>query len=370
VLKNKTNFMTNAVITGWGKCLPPTRLTNADLSQVMDTSDEWITTRTGIKERRICHVNTSDMAYVAAQRALDAAGVDALDVDLIILATCTPDTLIPNAVSKVQLKLGATNAAALDINTACSGFLYGLTLARGQIGMGMHKKVLVIGAERLTAYMDWSYRQTAVLFGDGAGAVLLEADEQEPGILASAVGNDSEAADFLKMPGFGTDMDRFAADAGAITVLMSGQDVFKRAVHGMSRTSAEVLAKANLTHEQVDLIIPHQANIRIIDSVVKKLGADRKKAFVNIQKYGNTSAATIPIALTEALEDGSIQPNSTILLTAFGAGLSVAAVALKWIDRVTPLKTSKVDLPECDKTALELISASVEFYKQHSKHKD
>ena len=360
--------MPNAVITGWGKCLPPTRLTNADLSEVMDTSDEWITTRTGIKERRICHVNTTDMAHVAAARALAAADVDPLDVDVIILATCTPDTLIPNAVSRVQLLLGATNAAALDINTACSGFLYGLTLARGQIGMGLAKKVLVIGAERLTAYMDWSYRQTAVLFGDGAGAVLLEASEDEPGILASSVGNDAEAADFLKMPGFGTNMDRFASDAGAITVLMSGQDVFKRAVHGMSKMSAEVLEKAGLTHEDVDLIIPHQANLRIIDSVVKKLGADRDKAYINIQRYGNTSAATIPIALSEALEEGAIQPGSTILLTAFGAGLSVGAVALKWGKSVTPKASTEVDLPPCDKTALELIEPSVQFYRTHSKH--
>ena len=219
--------MTNAVITGWGKCLPPTVISNNDLAKIIATSDEWIRTRTGIEERRICHVNTSDMAHIAAERALATAGVDASEIDLIILATCTPDTLIPNAVSRVQMKLGAFNAAAMDINTACSGFLYGLTIARAQIETGLVKKVLIIGAEKLTAYMNWTYRKTAVLFGDGAGAVVLEATNDDIGIIASAVSNDAKSSDFLKVPNFGTDMDRFREGAGVLTLVMEGQDVFK-----------------------------------------------------------------------------------------------------------------------------------------------
>lgn len=357
--------MTNAEITGWGKCLPPTVITNHDLAELFDTSDEWISSRTGIKERRICHVKTSDMAHIAAARALAAAGIDATDIDLIILATCTADTLIPNAVSRVQSKLGAVNAAAMDINTACSGFLYGLTMARGQIETGLVKKALIIGAEKLTAYMNWKYRKTAVLFGDGAGAVVLEATEEGGGILATSIGNDAEAAKFLKMPGFGTDMDRFQEGAGVLTIVMSGQDIFKRAVAGMSKVSKEVLEISGLTTQNIDLIIPHQANLRIIDAVIKRLAADPDKTFINIHKYGNTSAASIPIALTEAIEQGRIKPGNHLLLTAFGAGLSVAAVALRWGDRVVPISISNEDLPPCETTLKEMIAPSIAYYAKH-----
>ena len=359
--------MTNATITGWGNCLPPTVVTNDQLAELIDTSDEWISTRTGIKERRLCHVKTSDMAHIAAERALAAAGVDASEIDLIILATCTGDTLIPNTVSRVQQKLGAFNAAAMDINTACSGFLYGLTMARAQIETGLVKKVLIIGAEKLTAYMNWKYRKTAVIFGDGSGAVVLEATEEDHGILATAIGNDSKGADFLQLPGFGTDMDRFKEGAGALTIVMDGQEVFKRAVAGMSQKSKKVLTDSGLSKDDIDLIIPHQANLRIIDAVVKRLGADPAKTFINIHKYGNTSAASIPIALAEAVEEGRIKPGSRILLTAFGAGLSVAAVALKWGDRVTPISTTDKDLPPCNQSFDELIAPALEYYEKHFK---
>jgi len=359
--------MTNAVISGWGKCLPPTIMTNADLAELLDTSDEWISSRTGIKQRRICHVNTSDMAHIAAERALAAANIDASEVDLIILATCTADTIIPNTVSAVQMKLGAFNAAAMDINTACSGFLYGLTIARAQIETGLVKKVLIIGAERLTAYMNWTYRKTAVLFGDGAGAVVLEATQEDEGILATAIGNDAQSAEFLKMPGFGTDMDRFQEGAGVLTIVMEGQDIFKRAVAGMSKLSKQVLDTARLSTEQIDLIIPHQANLRIIDAVVKRLKANPEKTFVNIHKYGNTSAASIPIALTEALEEGRIKPGSHLLLTAFGAGLSVAAVVLKWGNRVIPISSTDKDLLPCNKTLKQMITPSINYYAKHFK---
>jgi len=357
--------MTNATITGWGKCLPPTVISNDELSQLIDTSDSWISTRTGIKQRRISHVNTSDLAHIAAERALAAAGLEASEVDLIILATCTGDTLIPNTVSSVQLKLGALNAAAMDINTACSGFLYGLTMARSQIETGLIKKAVIIGAERLTAYMNWKYRKTAVLFGDGAGAVVLEATEEKEGILATAIGNDAESAHLLKLPNFGTDMDRFQEGAGALTIVLEGQEIFKRAVAGMSRLSKKVLELSRLSKEQIDLIIPHQANLRIIEAVVKRLGVDSGKTFVNIQKYGNTSAASIPIALTEALEEGKIKPGARILLTAFGAGLSVAAVSLAWGKRVTPIAYSDKNLPPCEKSFQDMIAPAIEYYSRY-----
>jgi len=359
--------MAKAVITGWGKCLPPTIIRNEDFVGLFETSDEWITSRTGIKERRISHVKTSDLAHLAAERALACAGVEAMEIDIIILATCTADTLVPNAVTRVQAKLGALNAAALDINTACSGFLYGLTLARGQIEAGLAKKVLVIGAEKLTTYLNWKYRSTAVLFGDGAGAVLVEATDEDVGILATSIGNDCASADFLKVPNFGSDMDRFQEGAGALTLVLKGQDIFKRAVAGMSKASKEVLAISGLTKEEIDLIIPHQANLRIIDAVIKRLGADSDKTYVNIQKYGNTSSASIPIALTEALEEGRIKPGSHLLFTAFGAGLSVAAVALRWGSRVQPIASSDKQLEPCDKTFKELISKSLIYYNKYFK---
>ncbi|MFT5451784.1 MAG: 3-oxoacyl-[acyl-carrier-protein] synthase-3 [Enterobacterales bacterium] len=358
--------MTKAVITGWGKCLPPTVIHNDDFKDLFETSDEWITSRTGIKERRISHVKTSDLAHIAAERALAAAGVEALEVDLIILATCTADTLVPNAVSRVQTKLGAFNAAALDINTACSGFLYGLTLARAQIESGLAKKILVIGAEKITTYLNWKYRSTAILFGDGAGAVLLEPTEEDVGILATSIGNDCRSADFLKVPNFGSDMDRFQEGAGALTLVLKGQDIFKRAVAGMSHASKEVLGLSGLNKEQLDLIIPHQANLRIIDAVIKRLDVDSEKTFVNIQKYGNTSSASIPIALTEALEEGRLKSGSHLLLTAFGAGLSVAAVAIRWGSRVTPLSTSDKELEPCDKSFKELIAKSLAYYNKYA----
>ena len=357
--------MTNAVITGWGKCVPPTVISNDELSKLCNTSDKWITSRTGIKERRLSHVKTSEMAHVAAARALATAGVDALDVDLIILATCTADALIPNTACRVQSKLGAKNAAVFDLNAACSGFLYGLTMARGQIEAGLAKTVLIIGAEKLTAFMNWKYRKTAVLFGDGSGAVVLQATDEDAGIMATSIGNDSESADLLKLSGFGTDMDRFAVGAGALTIVLQGQDIFKRAVAGMCRVSKEVLDISGINKDDLDLIIPHQANLRIIDAVVKKLEANPDKTFVNIHKYGNTSAATIPIAIAEAVEEGRVKPGAQILLTAFGAGLSVAAVALRWGKRNTPLKTTSIDLAPCEQTFEELISASIEYYDKY-----
>ncbi len=320
--------MQYAHITGWGKCVPPAKLTNDDLATFMDTSDEWIKTRTGISERHISHVNTSELATVAAKNALAAAGIDGSELDLIILATASPDTLIPNIASTVQANVGAT-CGAFDINAACSGFLYALGMGSSMIKSGQNKKVLVIGAERLSFYLDWSRRETAVLFGDGAGAVVIEASNEPGGVLGYELNNDPAARDILSS-GFGTQMDRFDSASLDFFINLNGQEVFKRAIHGMGGLSTKVLANCDMTKEDVDLVIPHQANERIIDTLISRMKIPKEKAFVNIAKYGNTSAATIPIAICDALEQGRINSGQTILSCAFGAGLTSAALLLKW----------------------------------------
>lgn len=351
--------MQYATITGWGKCVPPAVLTNHDLATFIDTSDEWIKPRTGISQRHVSHVNTSELATVAAHRALAAAGIDGSELDMIILATASPDTLIPNIASTVQANVGA-RCAAFDINAACSGFLYGLGLASSQIKSGQCKKVLVIGAERLTFYLDWSRRETAVLFGDGAGAVVVEASDIPGGVLGYELNNDPDGRDILKA-GFGTAMDRFSAESLDFYIQFDGQEIFKRAINGMGKLSAQVLEKCGVDKDAVDLVIPHQANERIIDTLVSKMRIPKEKAFVNIANYGNTSAATIPIAICDALEKGLIKPNDTILSCAFGAGLTSAALLLKWGERVTPVSISDADLPPCEQTGIELVSRAVNY---------
>ncbi|MBY5993960.1 ketoacyl-ACP synthase III [Ferrimonas balearica] len=351
--------MRSAEITGWGKCLPPAVLTNDDLATFMDTSDEWIRTRTGIGQRHISHVGTSELATVAAQRALAAAGLKGSDIDMIILATATPDTLVPNIAATVQANIGA-QCAAFDINAACSGFLYGLGLATAQIRSGQCQRVLVVGAERLTFYLNWTLRDTAVLFGDGAGAVVLEASDNEAGVLSYAMNNDPEGREILKVSGFGTNMDKGSPHAMEFFLQFEGREIFKRAIAGMGRLSQQVLAESGVSPEQVDLVVPHQANVRIIDTLIGKMGLPKEKAFVNIEHYGNTSAATVPIALCDALESGRIQPGDTLLSCAFGAGLTSAAAVIKWGERTTPLAQSDAELPPCDVDALTLIQSAVE----------
>ncbi|MGL5147517.1 MAG: ketoacyl-ACP synthase III [Plesiomonas shigelloides] len=352
--------MQYATITGWGKCVPPAVLTNDDLATFMETSDEWIRSRTGIGQRHISHVNTSELASVAAKRALAAAGIDGNELDLIILASASPDTLIPNIASTVQANVGA-QCAAFDINAACSGFLYGLGLASSQIKSGQCKKVLVVGAERLSFFIDWSRRDTAVLFGDGAGAVVVEATEVPGGVMGYELNNDPDGREILKA-GFGTAMDRFSADSLDFYIQFDGQEIFKRAINGMGKLSAQVLEKCGLDKDQVDLVIPHQANERIIDTLVTKMRIPKEKAFVNIANYGNTSAATIPIAICDALEQGMIKPNATILSCAFGAGLTSAALLMKWGERTTPIAISDACLPPCDETGVELVKRAVNYF--------
>ena len=312
--------MPYAAITGWGKCVPPATLHNDELADIMDTTDEWITTRTGIRERHISHVNTSALASVAAQRALAAAGLDGSELDLIILASASPDTLIPNIASTVQADVGAS-CGAFDINAACSGFLYGVGLASAQIAAGHCRRVLVVGAERLSYYIDWSRRETAVLFGDGAGAVIVEADDAHEGILEYALNNDPDGRSILKAD-FGTMMDRFDPASLDYHIHLEGSEVFKRAVNGMKSLCQQVLARRNITADDVDLVIPHQANARIIKSLATHMKVPKEKVLVNIDRYGNTSAASVPIAFDEAVREGRIQRGDLVFTTAFGSGLT------------------------------------------------
>ncbi len=357
--------MPRAQITGWGKCLPPARLTNADISSLMDTTDEWITTRTGIRERRVSHVSVSTLALVAAQRALAAAGRSAEEVDLLIVGSASPGTLIPCMAAEVQTGLGAFNAGVFDLNAGCTSFLYGLAMAAGSIAVGQQKSVLVVGAERLTWYLDWTERNSAVLFGDGAGAALVEAAEGEAGVLGWHLACDGRAADALKVPNFGTDAVRSDGHFGEFAVRFDGQEIFKRAVRGMYVASKKALAKAGLRMEEIDVLIPHQANKRIIDALAARFH-DCCDVVVNIERYGNTSAATIPIALTEELEAGRIKPGSVILSASFGAGLTAAACVLRWGERVEPLGQSDAQLPPCHQTALELIAPTLEYNRSYA----
>jgi len=346
--------MPNATITGWGKCIPPAVITNADYETVMDTSDEWITSRTGIKERRITHVENSDMAAVAGAHALAAAGLENDDIDLLILATCTPDRIIPGAAAYVQAKMGLTRAAAMDINAACSGFVYALTVGTSFIESGMYRRLLIVGSEKLSMMLSYEDRTTAVLFGDGAGAVVLEATAGSDGILATDLGTDATLVGALTAGGYGTAEDLLVEEDGRVQ--MDGREIFRNAVVQMGEAAVRVAEEAGWGIDGVDMLIPHQANTRIIDATARRMKLPPEKAFVNIASYGNTSAASIPIALTEALEEGRIAPGANVVFVAFGGGLTWAAAALKWGDRVTPVGTSDARLSDTDKTGIELLT--------------
>ncbi|MBX5459461.1 MAG: beta-ketoacyl-ACP synthase 3 [Steroidobacteraceae bacterium] len=345
----------NAAITGWGKCLPPAVLTNADLTTILDTTDEWITTRTGIRERRISHVPLGDMAHVAAARALACAGLEGKDIDLIVFGTCSHDDQVPNMASGVQLRIGAHAAAAMDVNTACTSFLYGLSSAAGMIRSGVVRNALVIGAELISPFMDWRDRNVAVLFGDGAAAVVLQASDRDEGVLAEKLGCYADAREMLRVHGMGGRYANQGTLYGVTRWQFEGQEIFKRAVHGMSAACESVLTTLGVTAEGVDLVVPHQANLRIIEAVAKRMRVPMERVFVNVQRYGNMSAATVPVALCEAVEEGRVAPGALLLLPGFGGGLSYCAHAVRWGERVTPLGTSSLELPPTDRTALELI---------------
>lgn len=364
--------MANAQITGWGKCLPPAVLSNDDLAKITDTTDEWITTRTGIRERRISHVGTSELGRVAAERALACAGRKAEDIDVIVFASATPELLVPNTASRLQLALGNHHAAAFDLNSGCTGFVYGQKIAADHIGNNPDDVVLVVGSERLTWYLDWTQREHAVLFGDGAGAALFEAREaadSDAGVLCSSIGCEPAAGEALMIADFGTGMDRFGPDPMVFDMRFDGRVIFGHAVKGMASACEDVLRKSGLGVNDIDLVIPHQANERIIDALVDRLGVDHEKVFKNIAIYGNTSAATIPVGLTEALEQGLIKPGANLLMASFGAGLTWGASVVRWGDRIEPLGVSDEQLPACDQTAPELIATAVEFFRAANKER-
>ncbi len=354
--------MLTAEITGWGMCMPPNVLSNHDLEQLVETTDEWITSRTGIKERRISHVEASELAAVACHRALAAAGKTVDEVDLILVATCSGDSIIPSTASVVQKHLQAWNAAAMDLNAACSGFVYGLVVGTNMIRGGTNKVVLVVGTEKLHHIMDFTDRTTCVLFGDGAGAVVLEASDGPAGVLASDLGLDGAVGHILEVPEDGSYGDRRPLDPRKSGISMEGQEVFRRAVVKMAESSALALDRAGLTLDDVALVIPHQANVRIIDATARRMGLDDSKMYVNIASYGNTSAATIPVALAEALEQGRIKPGDVVVFTAFGGGLTWGSVAYRWGDRVEPLEKSDVELPATDRTTLDLLQPNFDFF--------
>lgn len=324
----------NVGIIGLGSYVPQRIMTNKDLEQTMDTSDEWIVERTGIHERRVAaeHEATSDLATKAAQKALEDANVVAAEIDLIIVATGTSDMAFPATACLVQENLKAVNAAAFDISAACSGFIYALVTGSQFIKTGIYRKVLVIGAETLSRITNWNDRNTGMLFGDGAGAAVLGKTREGYGILGVDLGADGGGGELLKVPAGGS-----LHPATAETVLqkqhfihMNGNEVFKFAVKIMGETTLKALRNANLTANDITYLVPHQANIRIIRSAAKRLGLPMEKVVVNVDKYGNTSAASVPIALDEAVKSGKIQSGDIIALVGFGAGLTWASSIIKW----------------------------------------
>lgn len=321
-------------ITGTGIYVPDKILTNADLEKMVDTSDEWIISRTGIKERRVASEDqaTSDLAIEAGREALNSAGLKAKDIDLIIVGTSTPDTIFPSTGCWVQKGLGAGNVPAFDVSAGCTGFLYGMILAEGMILSGAHKRILLIGSELLTKITNWEDRNTCVLFGDGAGAVVLEESDDESGMLSSYWKADGNLGELLYQPAGGSRIP--ATDQSVAQHLhylqMKGNEVFKHAVKKMGEAAVEALKSAGLKKEDVDYLIPHQANMRIIEATGRRLKLPREKVFSNIHKYGNVSVASIPISIHELSEGGKLNKGNIVLMVAFGAGFTWAAVAYRW----------------------------------------
>ncbi|MFL2921912.1 MAG: beta-ketoacyl-ACP synthase III [Limisphaerales bacterium] len=321
-------------IVGVGSYVPERRLTNADLEEMVETSDEWITTRTGIKERRIASDDqfTSDLATEAARKAMSKAGVTGGDIDLVIVATITPDMPFPSTACLVQHNIGAVNAAAFDLEAACSGFIYALEIAQQFIMSRTYNTVLVIGAEKLSSIIDWKDRNTCVLFGDGAGAAILQNREQSHGLLTACMGADGGKAGLLSMPGGGS---RCPASSDSLDnrlhyLRMDGKETYKSAVTAMHRAALKALERCQLNITQIKCIIPHQANLRIISAVGDRLGAKKEQVYINVDKFGNTSAASVAIALDQAVENGVIERGDLILMVVFGAGLTWGAAVIEW----------------------------------------
>ena len=333
--------MRGATMTGTGMYVPDRVLTNRDLEHMVETSDEWIRERTGIRERRIAAPDqaSSDLAVIAAQRALESAGITAKDVDQIVLATTTPDRFLPSCACTLQAKLGATNAAAYDVFAACTGFVYGLGIARGIIGTEQADTVLVIGVETLSRIVDYTDRNTCVLFGDGAGAAVLQPCAQGEGILSISMGSDGALGDVLEVPAGGSGLPASAetVQARGHFIKMRGRELFKIAVRAMEDSVRQTLDATGLTVDDIDMLVPHQANQRIIDAVLDRLGLPRERAIGNIERYGNTSSASIPISLDEVVREGRLEPGDNVSLVAFGGGATWGATLMKWTMK-TPLK--------------------------------
>jgi 3-oxoacyl-[acyl-carrier-protein] synthase III len=336
--------------------MPPAVLSNDDLATFLDTSDEWIVTRTGMRERRISHVSATEMATMAARRALACAGLDGSEVELVVYGSVSNEEQCPNTASAVQYLLGAETAAAIDLNTACTSFCYGLAAASAMIKDGMVRNAVVIGVELISRYMDWSNRNVAVLFGDGAAAVVLEAGDGDDGLLGSVLGCDAGARATLRVRGFGAGYGNRGVTLGDTIWDFDGPQIFKRAVQGMSRASAQVMEKCGVAADEVDLVVPHQANLRIIESVARYSGIPMEKVMLTVEKYGNMSAATVPVALVEALEEGRVPPGGLVLIPAFGGGLTYCALLLRWGDRTTPVSVLDEELPPLEETALDMVN--------------
>lgn len=321
-------------IIATGSYVPERVITNHDLEKIVDTSDEWIVTRTGIRERRIADQGTatSDLATMAAQRALENAGLAAQDLDMIIVATVTPDMHFPSTACLVQRNIGAVNASAFDLEAACSGFLYGIVVANQFIATGLYRNVMVIGAECLSKFVNWKDRNTCVLFGDGAGAVIVSRVEEGYGFLSQILGADGSGAELLMLEAGGSRRPPSfeTVEKQMHYIHMEGSEVFKFAVRIMATMAEEAVQRAGLTKEQVDFLIPHQANIRIIEAARKRLELPEDKVYVNLDRYGNMSAASIPVALDEAVRLGRIKKGDNIVMVGFGGGLTWGACAMRW----------------------------------------
>lgn len=329
--------MNYGAFTGWGMYVPKRILTNADLEKMVDTSDEWIRTRTGIRERHIAGPGdtSSTMGAAAARQALERAGITADQVDLIVVGTSSPDQPMPSTACLIQTQIGATNAAPFDVQAVCSGFVYALVVGTQFIRSGASKTVLVIGTDMLTRYLDYTDRNTCILFGDGAGAVVLQATEHPAGVLSFDLGAMAGTSELLQVPGtFSHPLDVDALPPEGKYMKMEGREVFKYAVRAMGDSSLKVLEQAGLSVADIDLLVPHQANLRMIDAVAKRLELPMERAVVNIDRYGNTSAATIPIALCEAIEDGRLHEGDTLLMTACGGGLTWGSAVVRWDTKV------------------------------------
>ena len=326
--------MRRVAIVGTGSYAPEKILTNDDIAKIVDTSDEWIKTRTGVKERRVVGEGeaTSDIATEAARRALQSANIESGDVDLIIVATSTPDFFFPATACIVQHNIGAKNAAAFDLEAACSGFLYSLSIGNSLISTGVYDNILIIGAEVFYNFLDWEDRTTCVLFGDGAGAAILKPTSEKNCIIATYLGADGSGEDTIKFPAGGS---RLPASQETVIqklhyVKMRGNETFKFAVRAMSDSVLIVLKQCDISLKEVDWLIPHQANIRIMQAVADRISLPREKVIVNIDRYGNTSAASIPIALDEAVREGKIKEGDLIVMVAFGAGMTWASSVVRW----------------------------------------